>query len=96
MEYGTARIPHDKREYGFFDQVVTWFGSGVNTGSWYFGGMAAAIGMSFVWQYAFIYLPLMMIPWAMIGWISMETWGFYCDLHSSRPGRSWITLGRHW
>ncbi|MBV2181556.1 MAG: cytosine permease [Castellaniella sp.] len=72
MEYGTARIPHDKREYGFFDQVVTWFGSGVNTGSWYFGGMAAAIGMSFVWQYAFIYLPLMMIPWAMIGWISWK------------------------
>lgn len=72
MEYGVGRIPHDKREYGFFDQVVTWFGSGVNTGSWFFGGMAAAFGLSFVWTYSFIYLPLMMIPWAMIGWIAWK------------------------
>ncbi|HLQ85193.1 MAG TPA: cytosine permease, partial [Salinisphaeraceae bacterium] len=70
MEYGTARIPHDKREYGFFDQVTTWFGSGVNTGSWFFGGMAAALGLMFVWQYAFIILPFMMIPWAMVGWVA--------------------------
>ncbi|MDO4904380.1 MAG: cytosine permease [Lautropia sp.] len=70
MEYGVERIPHDKRDYGFFDQVVTWFGSGVNTGSWFFGGMAAAFGLSFVWTYSFFYLPLMMIPWAAIGWIA--------------------------
>ncbi len=89
MEYGTARIPHDKREYGFFDQVVTWFGSGVNTGSWYFGGMAAAIGMSFVWQYAFIYLPLMMIPWAMIGWISWKHGASTVTCTGSPTRRHW-------
>ncbi|MDO5102526.1 MAG: cytosine permease [Lautropia sp.] len=75
MEYGVQRIPHDKREYGFFDQVVTWFGSGVNTGSWFFGGMAAAFGLSFVWTYSFVYLPLMMIPWAMIGYIAWKHGG---------------------
>ncbi|MCK9986321.1 MAG: nucleobase:cation symporter-1, NCS1 family [Azoarcus sp.] len=72
MEYGTARIPHDKREYGFVDTVFTWFGSGVNTGSWVFGGMAAALGMSFVWWYSAVYLPLMMIPWAMVAWIGWK------------------------
>jgi NCS1 nucleoside transporter family len=70
VEYGTARIPKDERSYGFWDLTVTWFGSGVNTGSWFFGGMAAALGLSFVLQYSLIYLPLMMIPWAMIGWIA--------------------------
>jgi purine-cytosine permease-like protein len=70
MEYGTARIPKDERSYGFLDLTVTWFGSGVNTGSWFFGGMAAAMGMSFVLNYSLIYLPLMMIPWAMVGWIA--------------------------
>jgi NCS1 nucleoside transporter family len=72
MEYGTHRIPKDERSYGFWDLTVTWFGSGVNTGSWFFGGMAAALGMSFVLSYSFIYLPLMMIPWAMVGWIAWK------------------------
>lgn len=71
-EYGTDQVPHDKREYSFFDQLSTWFGSGVNTGSWYFGGMAAALGMAFVFRYSLVYLPLMMIPWAMIGWIAYK------------------------
>ncbi len=70
MEYGTERIPQEGRTYGFGDLVVTWFGSGVNTGSWFFGGMAAALGLGFVLQYSLVYLPLMMIPWAMVGWIA--------------------------
>lgn len=70
MEYGTARIPKDKRSYGFWDLTVLWFGSGVNTGSWFFGGMAAALGLDFVLRYSLIYLPLLMIPWAMVGWIA--------------------------
>lgn len=70
MEYGTTKIPAKGRTYGFFDLTVTWFGSGVNTGSWFFGGMAAAIGMGFVMRYSLIYLPLLMIPWAMVGWIA--------------------------
>ena len=72
MEYGTHRIPKEERSYGFWDLTVTWFGSGVNTGSWFFGGMAAALGLGFVLQYSLIYLPLMMIPWAMIGWIAWK------------------------
>jgi len=68
-EYGLERISNDKRTYGFVDTVWTWFGSGINTGSWFFGGMAAALGMSFVLQYSLLWLPLMMIPWAAIGYI---------------------------
>lgn len=34
-EYGTDYVPFDKREYSFVDQIATWFGSGVNTGSWF-------------------------------------------------------------
>ena len=49
MEYGTAKIPQSDRSYGFFDLTVTWFGSGVNTGSWFFGGMAAAMGIRTSW-----------------------------------------------
>jgi purine-cytosine permease-like protein len=70
MEYGTHQIPRSERSYGFLDLTVTWFGSGVNTGSWFFGGMAAALGMTFVLNYSLIYLPLLMIPWAMVGWIA--------------------------
>ena len=70
MEYGNARIPKEDRSYGFLDLTVTWFGSGVNTGSWFFGGMAAASGMLFVLKYSLLYLPLMMIPWALVGWIA--------------------------
>ena len=72
MEYGTAKIPQSDRSYGFFDLTVTWFGSGVNTGSWFFGGMAAAMGMGFVMQYSLLWLPLMMVPWAMVGWIAWK------------------------
>lgn len=68
-EYGLSKITSDKRTYGFVDTVWTWFGSGINTGSWFFGGMAAALGMSFVFQYSLLWLPLMMIPWAAIGYI---------------------------
>lgn len=96
MEYGTDRIPHDKREYGFIDEVTTWFGSGVNTGSWFFGGMAAALGLAFVWQYALIFLPLMMIPWAMIGWIAWKHGS--STVATSRPalgvkGSRWAGVG---
>ena len=72
MEYGTARIPHEERSFRFSDLTVTWFGSGVNTGSWFFGGMAAAMGMGFVLRYSLIYLPIMMIPWAMVGYIAWK------------------------
>lgn len=72
METGIVKVPHEKREFTFLDEVVTWFGAGVNTGSWFFGGMAAALGLPFVWTYGFVYLPLMMIPWAMIGWIAWK------------------------
>ena len=68
-EYGFEKIPHDARTYGFMDTVWTWFGSGINTGSWLFGGMAAALGMTFVLQYSIIWLPLIMVPWAAIGYI---------------------------
>lgn len=71
-EYGTDYVPFDKREYSFVSEVATWFGSGVNTGSWFFGGMAAALGMAFVFKYSLIYLPLLMIPWAMIGWMAYK------------------------
>jgi len=68
-EYGLDRIPPEGRTFGFADTVWTWFGSGVNTGSWYFGGMAAALGMSFVLSYSVLWIPLLMIPWAAVGYI---------------------------
>ncbi|EIK52274.1 cytosine/purines uracil thiamine allantoin permease [Stutzerimonas stutzeri TS44] len=68
-EYGLAQIKPEERSYGFVDTVWTWFGSGINTGSWFFGGMAASLGMVFVLQYSVLWLPLMMIPWAMVAYI---------------------------
>jgi len=34
--------------------------------------MAAAMGMGFVLRYSLIYLPIMMIPWAMVGYIAWK------------------------
>ncbi|MCM2330303.1 NCS1 nucleoside transporter family [Geopseudomonas sagittaria] len=68
-EYGLSKIAPHERSYGFVDTVWLWFGSGVNTGSWFFGGMAAALGMMFVLQYSVLWLPLMMIPWAAVAYI---------------------------
>ena len=68
-KYGIDKVQPKDRSFGFADTVWTWFGSGINTGSWYFGGMAAALGMSFVLQYSLLWIPLMMIPWAAVGYI---------------------------
>lgn len=68
-EYGLSQIKPEERSYGFADTVWTWFGSGINTGSWFFGGMAASLGMVFVLQYSLLWLPLMMIPWAAVAYI---------------------------
>ncbi len=58
------------RDYGGWDMLWTWFGAGVNTGSWYFGGVAAALGMAFVLQSALLWMPLLMIPWAAIAYLA--------------------------
>ena len=76
-EYGLTRIKPEERSYGFVDTVWTWFGSGINTGSWFFGGMAAALGMVFVLQYSLIWLPLMMVPWAMVAYIGYQQFENY-------------------
>jgi len=34
-EYGLNKVAPSDRSYGFVDTVWTWFGSGVNTGSWF-------------------------------------------------------------
>lgn len=68
-EYGLTQVSPGERSYGFLDTTWTWFGSGINTGSWFFGGMAAALGMVFVLQYSLLWLPLMMIPWAAVAYI---------------------------
>lgn len=71
-EYGIDKVYPEDRSFGFWDTVWTWFGSGVNTGSWYFGGMAAALGFGFVLQYSLLWLPLLMIPWAAVGYIGYK------------------------
>lgn len=43
MGYGTACVPHGKREYGFADTVFTWSRPGGNTDSRVFDGLAAAL-----------------------------------------------------
>lgn len=71
-EYGIDQVRPEARSFGFADTVWTWFGSGINTGSWYFGGMAAALGLSFVLQYSLLWIPLLMVPWAAIGYIGFR------------------------
>lgn len=71
-EYGLSQIRPEQRSYGFVDTVFTWFGSGINTGSWFFGGMAATMGMLFVLQYSLLWLPLIMVPWAAVAYIGFR------------------------
>jgi NCS1 nucleoside transporter family len=71
-EYGIEQVSPEARTYGFGDTFSTWFSAGINTGSWYFGGLAAALGMAFVFEASFIWLPLIFIPMAMIGYIGYK------------------------
>lgn len=64
-EYGVERIDPKDRTFKFWDYVWVWFGAGINTGSWYFGGVFATFGllagMAMGWGFA----PLIMVPWAL-------------------------------
>jgi NCS1 nucleoside transporter family len=71
-EFGIEQVTPEARTYGFADTFFTWFVSGINTGSWYFGGLAAALGMAFVLESSLIWLPLIMLPWAAIGYIGYK------------------------
>lgn len=71
-EYGIEQVPDASRTYGFLDTFFTWFGAGINTGSWYFGGLSAALGMAFALEASFVWLPLIMLPWALIGYIGFK------------------------
>ncbi|MHB1285971.1 MAG: purine-cytosine permease family protein [Leptospirales bacterium] len=68
----TAILPisPSERNYGFWDLFWNWFGDGSNASSWYFGGLLALAGLTFLFQNAFLWTPLIIIPWATLAYIA--------------------------
>jgi NCS1 nucleoside transporter family len=71
-EYGAEKVPPSARNYGFFDTFFLWFGGGVNTGSWWMGGVMATFGLSLALTYSWILIPFIFFPWALLGYIAYK------------------------
>lgn len=69
-EYGAEKVPPSARNYGFFDTFFLWFGGGVNTGSWWMGGIMATFGFALALTYSWILIPIIFLPWALLGLIA--------------------------
>lgn len=69
-EYGSEKVPPSARNYGFLDTFFLWFGGGVNTGSWWMGGVMATFGLSLALTYSWILIPIIFLPWVLLGYIA--------------------------
>lgn len=69
-EYGSEKVPFSARNYGFWDTVFLWFGGGVNTGSWFMGGILATFGFTLAMIYSWVIIPIIAIPWVFLGYIA--------------------------
>ncbi len=71
-EYGVEPIKEEDRSFGLLDYIWMGFGWGINTGSWYFGGVFATLGFVGAMVMGWLVSPLMMVPWAFLGLIAFK------------------------
>ena len=72
---GIRPVSPEDRNYGFFDLFWNWFGDGANASSWYFGGLLALSGVSFLFWNTFFWTPLIILPWATLAYMAYRTGG---------------------
>jgi len=71
-EYGVEKIAQKDKTFGLLDYIWMGFGWGINTGSWYFGGVFATLGFVGAMVMGWFVSPLMMVPWAFLGIIAYK------------------------
>ena len=71
-EYGVERIRDEDKSFKLLDYIWMGFGWGINTGSWYFGGVFATLGFVGAMFMGWFVSPLMMVPWAFLGIIAYK------------------------
>ena len=72
-EYPVAiAVPVTDRHYGFWDMVATWIGANANTGSWFSGGVVAALGLGGAVAVIFIANPIAYAVMALIGYMGYK------------------------
>ncbi len=69
---GLDKVSPEQRNTGLIDNIGIWSATGINTGSWYFGGVTAALGFATLVKFSVIWLPLVMIPWAALAYIGYK------------------------
>ncbi len=70
---GIRPLSSRERIYGFFDLFWNWFGDSANASSWYFGGLLAMAGLPVLLWNTFLWTPLIILPWALLGLIARRT-----------------------
>lgn len=65
-------VPAVDRHYGFGDMVATWIGANANTGSWYIGGVVAALGLGGALTVTFIANPIAYFILALVGYMGYK------------------------
>jgi nucleobase:cation symporter-1, NCS1 family len=65
-------VPMDARHYGFWDMAATWLGANACTGSWYTGGVLAALGIGGAFMVLLIANPIAYIIMALIGYMGYK------------------------
>ena len=58
---------------GFWDQLATWIGANANNGTWYVGGVLAALGLVGALMVIFISGPMAYLFLALVGYIGFKT-----------------------
>jgi putative hydroxymethylpyrimidine transporter CytX len=65
-------VPMEDRHYGFWDMAATWLGANACTGSWYTGGVIAALGVGGTLIVLLVANPIAYIIMALIGYMGYK------------------------
>ncbi|MCF8067937.1 MAG: cytosine permease [Desulfobacterales bacterium] len=65
-------VPMEERHYGFWDMAATWLGANACTGSWYTGGVLAALGIGGTLTILLVANPIAYFVMALIGYMGYK------------------------
>lgn len=72
-EYGiNEAVPMEDRHIGFWDMTATWMGANCQPGSWYIGGVIAAVGLAGAVGITLIANPITYIVLVLIGYMGYK------------------------
>ena len=74
MESQGIKVDNDRHiaQMGFWDQLATWIGANANNGTWYIGGVIAALGLSGALGVILISGPLAYVFLALVGYMGYK------------------------